>query len=327
MLLQILDKPLCIRQLRYSGMMETAKIRKAGFAIRHSYQDFVTRYRFLVKGINNKTDPRTAAQKICNEALKSIPTFALGKTKIFLKEHHDELLEKTRAEIYFKSIAIIQRGFRRIIFKRFIRRHREAAVVLQKHFRARGYRQSFLEMRRGFNRLQAALHSRKQRDEFQDIRKAIIGLQARCRGFLARKDLSGKINEKSKKMIEFAQLRVKEEQQLKNSGDVHWKEKAENQFLQRLTNLNRQLKLDKENELKRQHIIDVEAQNKVVDEVFEFLSELAQTPKMPPKVKRNSPSFRVSKMISYLEDKSRSVKHIPSKLLSRPVNQYDSTKL
>lgn len=308
-------------------MMETAKIRKAGFAIRHSYQDFVTRYRFLVKGITNRTNARTAAQKICSEALKSIPTFALGKTKIFLKEQHDELLEKTRSEIYLRSIAIIQRGFRRIIFKRFIKRHREAAVVLQKHFRARGYRERFLEMQRGFYRLQAALHARKQRDKFQDIRKAMIGLQARCRGFLARKDLSGKITEKSRKMIEFAQLRVKEEQQLKKLGDPQWKEKSEQQFLNRLTNLNQELKIEKEKETNRPHVNDPDAQD-MVDDVFKFLSELAQTtPKMKPKVARTSPSFKVSKLISYLEDKSRSVKHIPSKLLSRPVNQYDSTKL
>lgn len=306
--------------------METAKIRKAGFAIRHSYQDFVTRYRFLVKGITNKTDARTAAQKICNEALRSIPTFALGKTKIFLKQRHDELLEKTRSEIYLRSITIIQRGFRRIIFKRFIKRHREAAIVLQKNFRSRGYRERFLEMRRGFHRLQAALHSRRQRDKFQDIRKAMIGLQARCRGFLARKDLSGKITEKSRKTIEFAQLRVKEEQQLKKAGDTQWKEKAEQKFLDRLMNLNRELKLEKEKEKRQPGILDQDAHD-TVNDAFLFLDDLAKTPKMKPKVDRSSPSFRVSKLISYLEDKSRSVKHIPSKLLSRPVNRYDSTKL
>ena len=324
---QILDKSLCLRQLRYSGMMETAKIRKAGFAIRHSYKDFVTRYRFLVKGINKKTDVRMAATKICNEALNSIPTFALGRTKIFLKEQHDELLEKLRSEIYTRSIDIIQRGFRRIIFKRFLKRHREAAVVLQKHFRARGYRARFLDMQRGFRRLQAAIHSRDVRNRYQESRKSIIGLQAYCRGYLTRKDLSGKISEKSRKMVEFAMLRVQEEQQLKKGGHEDWKEEAEGRFLARLEKLNHELKLDKENEIQRQHNINIEDQNKVVDDVFEFLKGF-QTPNMKPKNPRNTPSFRVSKMISYLEEKSRSLKHIPSKLLSRPVTRYDSnTKL
>ncbi|XP_050076412.1 myosin-VIIa-like isoform X2 [Anopheles maculipalpis] len=48
---KIIDKTLCVRQLRYSGMMETAKIRQAGYAIRHTYREFVERYRHLVPGI------------------------------------------------------------------------------------------------------------------------------------------------------------------------------------------------------------------------------------------------------------------------------------
>lgn len=305
-------------------MMETAKIRKAGYAIRHSYKDFVVRYRFLVKGITTKTETRAAATKICNEALKSKPNFALGKTKIFLKEEHDAHLEKMRSEIYMKSIAIIQRGFRRILFRRFMKRYREAAIVLQKHFRARGYRHRFLVMQRGFHRLQASIYSRTLSDRFQDLRKSVIGLQARCRGFLTRKDLSGKISEKSQKMLEFAKIRVQEEQQLKRAGVANWKEEADIRFLARLATLNRELKLDKENEIKRQHKINIEEQNKVVDDVFGFLADL-QTPKMKPKI-RHTPSIRVSKMITYLEEKSRNLRHIPSKLLSRPSNNYqDST--
>lgn len=181
-------------------------------------------------------------------------------------------------------------------------------------------------MQRGFHRLQAAIHSRDLRNDYQETRKRVVGLQARCRGFLTRKDLSGKISEKSRMMIEFAKLRVQEEQQLKKGGHDNWKEEAENRFFARLTKLNQELKLDKENEIKRQHRINIEEQNKVVDDVFGFLTEL-QTPKMKPKNPRHTPSFRVSKMISYLEEKSRNLKHIPSKLLSRPVTSYDSTRL
>lgn len=308
-------------------MMETAKIRKAGYAIRHSYKDFVARYRFLVKWITKKTDLRDAAAKICKEALSSISTFALGKTKIFLKEQHDEHLEKMRSEIYMRSIAIIQRGFRRMIFKRFLKRHREAAITLQKHFRARGYRTRFLVIQKGFHRLQATIQSRDVSHSFHEMRKNMIGLQARCRGFLTRKDLSGKISEKSRKTAEFARLRIQEEQQLKKLGNSNWREEAESRFLVRLAKLSQELKLDKENETNRQYNINIEEQNKVVDDVFGFLSEL-QTPKMPTKNKLNSKSFRVSKMITYLEEKSRNLKDIPSKLLHRPVTRYDtSTKL
>lgn len=304
--------------------METAKIRKAGYAIRHSYKDFATRYRFLIKGISTKTDVRAAATKICSEVLKTMPNFALGRTKIFLKEIHDVQLEKTRSEILIRSITIIQRGFRRIMFRRFMKRYREAAIVFQKHFRARGFRQRFLIMQRGFHRLQASILTREFSSSYHSMRKSIIGLQARCRGFLTRLDLSGKITAKSRKMVEFGKLRVQEEEQFKRAGNANWKQEAENRFITRLAQLNRELKVDRENEIIRQHKMTIEDGNKVVDDVFGFLTEL-QTPLMKPKNSRRSPSFKVSQMISYLEVKSRNVKHIPSKLLSRPVNNYDST--
>ena len=48
---QLFDRELCIRQLRYSGMMETIRIRRAGYPIRHTFVEFVDRYRVLMPGI------------------------------------------------------------------------------------------------------------------------------------------------------------------------------------------------------------------------------------------------------------------------------------
>ena len=38
---QLFDRHLCVRQLRYSGMMETIRIRHAGYPIRYSFVEFV----------------------------------------------------------------------------------------------------------------------------------------------------------------------------------------------------------------------------------------------------------------------------------------------
>ena len=45
---QLFDRELCIQQLRYSGMMETVHIRKSGFPIRYTFDEFSQRFRVLL---------------------------------------------------------------------------------------------------------------------------------------------------------------------------------------------------------------------------------------------------------------------------------------
>jgi len=86
MLLQSFDRVLCLRQLRYSGMMETIRIRRAGYPIRHLFTDFVERYRLLVHGVGppHLEDCHAATLKICQTVLGG-SDFQLGRTKVFLK--------------------------------------------------------------------------------------------------------------------------------------------------------------------------------------------------------------------------------------------------
>ncbi len=83
------DRELCVRQLRYSGMMETIRIRRAGYPIRHTFAEFVDRYRILASGIkpSHMEECRGASKKICQAVLGSAD-FQLGKTKVFLKVIH-----------------------------------------------------------------------------------------------------------------------------------------------------------------------------------------------------------------------------------------------
>ncbi|KAG7246381.1 hypothetical protein CRUP_016046 [Coryphaenoides rupestris] len=79
--LSLFDRGLCVRQLRYSGMMETIRIRRAGYPIRYTFHEFVERYQALMPG----EDLRGTCQQRLLAMLGKRGDWQIGKTKIFLK--------------------------------------------------------------------------------------------------------------------------------------------------------------------------------------------------------------------------------------------------
>lgn len=83
---QLLERELCIRQLRYSGVMETIRIRRAGYPIRHTFQEFIDRYQYLISQlISSFPDVKSACKQICKTILGEESSYQFGITKIFLK--------------------------------------------------------------------------------------------------------------------------------------------------------------------------------------------------------------------------------------------------
>ncbi|XP_066251283.1 myosin-VIIa-like isoform X2 [Euwallacea similis] len=185
---QVFDRALCCRQLRYSGMMETAKIRQAGYPIRYTYKEFVDRFRYLGKAIlpSHKGDCKESTTKICLQIFTNDEDYQRGHTKLFLKHVDNEKLEELRSEILARYIVVLQKAIKGWICRRRYLRLKAAAIVMQKHFRARGYRTRFLKMRNGYQRIQSKIRSRQLSSEYQAKRQKITGLQAYCRGYLSR---------------------------------------------------------------------------------------------------------------------------------------------
>uniref|UniRef100_A0A8C2H6L3 Myosin VIIBb n=1 Tax=Cyprinus carpio TaxID=7962 RepID=A0A8C2H6L3_CYPCA len=177
----VFDRNLCMQQLRYSGMLDTIKIRKLGYPIRHTFKDFLQRYRVLLK-----SPAANCCAAICRAMIKDKEDWKIGKNKIFLRDHHDSFLELEREQELYKKALIIQRVM--IAHKdrsNFVKKRR-AALVLQKNWR--GHR----DRRQGFARLQAKVRSRQLHTEYIRRRAAAITLQTQTRGYLARKDLKRK---------------------------------------------------------------------------------------------------------------------------------------
>ncbi|CAL8107310.1 unnamed protein product [Orchesella dallaii] len=320
----LFDRELCCRQLRYSGMMETIRIRRAGYPIRHTFREFVERYRFLISGVPpaHKTDCRAATSRIC-QAVLGKTDYQLGKTKVFLKDAHDLFLEQERDRVLTKKILILQRNIKAWYYRRRFTRMRTSAVIVQKHVRGYLQRRRYLKMRNGYMRLQALIRSRVLAHRFKHLRGHVVGLQAVCRGYLVRRQCRRKlwavlkiqshirrmIAQKQYKRLKLEQrgklealrLREQEERELKKQGNKRYKEIAEKNYRERLLALQRQeMEIDREDRLivdKKKMVIENAARkqdepvddSKLVEAMFDFLPDNTSEA-APPSAFRDLPN-------------------------------------
>ncbi|NXJ84436.1 MYO15 protein, partial [Trogon melanurus] len=146
-------------QLRYSGILETIRIRKEGFPIRIPFLIFIDRYRCLVDMWSNVI-PNGAN---CVEMLKNLCSvnpsmYYVGVSKLFLKEQLYQALESKRARAHHLAALTLQRYARAFFIKRRFRSLRRKIVLLQS--RARGYlaRQRYRRMRHTLIKFRSLVH-------------------------------------------------------------------------------------------------------------------------------------------------------------------------
>ncbi|TMW39750.1 hypothetical protein DOY81_015169 [Sarcophaga bullata] len=182
-------------------------------------------------------------------------------------------------------------------------------------------------MQKGFHRLAASVASRELTYRFTLLRTRIRHLQAYCRGYLVRKEFTAKYAKRLAKLRELRLLRKQEEEQYRLAKEPNWKQHAEENYCKRLQGIdpvttaasigNGQTNGHaKPEEINTDNYIDVESSKKVVDDVFGFLDDADVSGPVISNVREKSLMF---------EQEFRKNKFIPTKLLSRPVNYYEST--
>ncbi|XP_076812859.1 unconventional myosin-VIIa-like isoform X2 [Clavelina lepadiformis] len=190
------DRVLVARQLTYSGMMETIRIRRAGYPIRYSFREFIDRYRMIAGGVRpsgRETDLIGACEKIIYKGLGQNTDCQIGKTKIFLKDSHDALLEIERESALTRWVIIIQRAVRGWYCRHRYQLMRKSAIIIQSAWKTYDGKRKFLIMQRGYARLQALWRSRRLAFRYEFARKRIIMFQVQCKGFLARRDIRNRL--------------------------------------------------------------------------------------------------------------------------------------
>lgn len=91
------EAPKVLKQLRYTGVLETIRIRQHGFSHRFPFAEFLKRYCFLAFGYHEKVVANRENCRLLLVRLK-MDGWALGKSKVFLKYYHVEFLSKLYEE-------------------------------------------------------------------------------------------------------------------------------------------------------------------------------------------------------------------------------------
>ncbi|XP_045408711.1 unconventional myosin-IXb isoform X7 [Lemur catta] len=187
------DDELVLQQLRYTGMLETVRIRRSGYSAKYTFQDFTEQFQVLLP---QSTRP-------CREVISTLlekmgvdkRSYQIGKTKVFLKETERQALQETLHREVVRKILLLQSWFRMALERRRFLQMKRAAVTIQAHWRSYRVRRT-LERTQAAMYLQAVWRGYRQRMAYRRQRQSIIHLQSLCRGHLQRKSFSRMVSEK-----------------------------------------------------------------------------------------------------------------------------------
>uniref|UniRef100_A0A2K5I0J6 Unconventional myosin-X n=1 Tax=Colobus angolensis palliatus TaxID=336983 RepID=A0A2K5I0J6_COLAP len=255
------DQAVVLNQLRYSGMLETVRIRKAGYAVRRPFQDFYKRYKVLMRNLALPEDVRGKCTSLLQLYDASNSEWQLGKTKVFLRESLEQKLEKRREEEVSHAAMVIQAHVLGFLARKQYRKVLYCVVIIQKNYRA------FLLRRR-----------------FLHLKKAAIVFQKQLRGQIARRVyrqlLAEKREQEEKKKQEEEEKKKREEEERererqRREAELRAQQEEETRKQQELEALQ---KSQKEAELTRE--LEKQKENKQVEEILRLEKEIEDLQRM-----------------------------------------------
>lgn len=174
-----------MHQIKYLGLKENVRIRRAGFAYRTTFEKFVERFYLL----SPKTgyageytwpgDHLGAVREILKSCFVPEDEFQLGTTKVFIKKPETLFELEHKRDMYWHNMAArIQRAWRR-----YVQRKVDAAIVIQRAWKQKKYGNKFEKIRDEGTKM---LQGRKQRR-----RLSMLGSRSYMGDYLGCNDATG----------------------------------------------------------------------------------------------------------------------------------------
>ena len=161
---QVFHGGMVLEQLMYSGVLESIEIRRAGYAMRLPFKDFINRFGIMAKTAVQEEPEREACKAICAKAKLDAKMYSLGRSKIFLK---------TTEEVAKLEVAIL-------------RIKQEMAVKVQTAVRAYCARVRFGRVKAAAALLNRRLRGWVRAHRYRKMKGASIRIQAAYKGYAVR---------------------------------------------------------------------------------------------------------------------------------------------
>ncbi|XP_063170325.1 unconventional myosin-IXa [Candoia aspera] len=162
---------LVLRQLRYTGMLETVHIRQSGYSCKYSFQDFIDHFHVLLP--RGTVPSKQNIEGFFRKTKTNLDSYQVGRTMVFMKEQGRQLLQGLLHKEVLRRIILLESWFRTMLYRRHFLSLRQAAVVIQHCWRR-------YQKRKG-----AKAEESLNNSAFLD--QAAVVLQAYWRGYMARR--------------------------------------------------------------------------------------------------------------------------------------------
>ncbi|XP_065604863.1 unconventional myosin-IXb isoform X4 [Cyrtonyx montezumae] len=203
----LFDENLVLQQLRYTGMLETVRIRRSGYSAKYTFQEFVDQFQVLLPK-NAKASKEDIFAYLSKLKLDK-NNCQIGKTKVFMKEAERQILQDTLHKEVIRKIILLQSWLRMVLERRRFLRTRQAAVVLQACWRSCCVRRA-LQRNNAATDIQSAWRRYREQKRYLEQKRRIRLVQAMVRGYLQRKRFQKMVVEKQK---------AEEEQEAQDRGN------------------------------------------------------------------------------------------------------------
>ncbi|XP_062975660.1 unconventional myosin-Ia-like isoform X2 [Elgaria multicarinata webbii] len=174
-------------QVRYLGLLENVRVRRAGYAYRQAYGPCLERYKMLSK--NTWPQWKGSARDGVQTLLSSLPIepkeLAYGHTKIFIRTPRTLFdLEARRHQRLQELAAMIQAAFRAWKCRKRYQQMRQSQILISAWFRGHAQKKKYAKMKSSAVLIQSNVRGWKTRKEYQKYFRS--GASRRITSFIYR---------------------------------------------------------------------------------------------------------------------------------------------